>query len=151
MTDSHKNLIEAALAARKNAHCPYSGYAVGAAVTDERGLTHIGCNVENASFPEGCCAETSAIAAMVAAGGRRIDSIAIVGGKKSSGRSSSKSSSIDELDNCTPCGGCRQRIAEFADDDTRIILVTPEGDAMNYSVRSMKELLPDVFSSNKLR
>ena len=72
---------------------------------------HIGCNVENAAYPEGNCAETSAIAAMIAAGGKKIVTIAVAGGE-------------DDPRACSPCGGCRQRIAEFADDTTRIIFKT---------------------------
>jgi cytidine deaminase len=122
-------LIEAAKAARARAHAPYSHYYVGAAVLDEHGRVHSGCNVENAAYPEGICAETAAIAAMVAAGGTRIVAIAAVGGGK-------------QLEACTPCGGCRQRIAEFADRSTRIILLDDKGQARSYT---MEELLPASF------
>jgi cytidine deaminase len=122
-------LIEAAKAVRECAHAPYSRYLVGSAVLDEKGRTHTGCNVENAAYPEGICAETSAIAAMVAAGGTRIIAIAAVGGRQ-------------YLEACTPCGGCRQRILEFADANTRIILLDEQGRQRRYT---MDELLPDSF------
>jgi cytidine deaminase len=100
-------LHEAAIRVRANAHAPYSGYRVGVALIDDQGRTWLGCNVENASYPEGCCAETAAIAAMVAGGGQRIRELSVVGGH-------------DEPGPCTPCGGCRQRISEFADAATRV-------------------------------
>ena len=122
-------LIEAAKAVRPRAHAPYSHYQVGSAVLDENGRIHHGCNVENAAYPEGICAETSAIAAMVAAGGRRIVAIAAVGGRES-------------LTACTPCGGCRQRILEFSDRNTRIILLDDQGRPVRHT---MDELLPASF------
>ena len=91
---------------------------------------HVGCNVENASYPQGSCAETGAIAAMVAAGGKRIVTIAVAGGN---GRRSGA---------CTPCGGCRQRIREFADADTRIIVKDYDGEWHTFT---MDGLLPSSF------
>ena len=129
MTVDEEQLIEAAKAVRPNAHAPYSGYLVGAALIDEKGQLHTGCNVENAAFPEGTCAEANAIGSMVAAGGRRIVAIAAVGGK-------------DEIEACTPCGGCRQSILEFADENTRVILV---GDGDTIDSYSIDELLPASF------
>jgi cytidine deaminase len=122
-------LIEAAKAVRAHAHAPYSHYRVGCAVLDEHGRIHSGCNVENAAYPLGICAETSAIAAMVAAGGKRIVAIAAVGGRA-------------DPEACTPCGGCRQRIAEFADTATRIILLDARGQPRRYTI---DELLPASF------
>jgi cytidine deaminase len=122
-------LIEAAKAVRAHAHAPYSHYHVGCAVLDEHGRIHSGCNVENAAYPLGICAETSAIAAMVAAGGKRIVAIAAVGGRA-------------DPEACTPCGGCRQRIAEFADTATRIILLDVRGQPRRYTI---DELLPASF------
>jgi cytidine deaminase len=101
MTVDEHQLIEAAKEVRPNAHAPYSGYLVGAALIDDTGTLHTGCNVENAAFPEGTCAEANAIGSMVAAGGKRIVAIAAVGGK-------------DDIEACTPCGGCRQSIREFS-------------------------------------
>ena len=91
---------------------------------------HTGCNVENAAFPEGTCAEANAISAMVAAGGKRIVVIAAVGG-------------TDELEACTPCGGCRQSIREFADENTRVIFSNRGNEFASYSI---DELLPAAFT-----
>lgn len=124
-----KQLAEHAVAVRKHAYGHYSGFRVGAALIDEQGRLHVGCNVENASYPEGSCAETAAIAAMIAAGGKRIRCIAVAGGR-------------DAIATCTPCGGCRQRIAEFADADTRILVLDDETRWQAYSVA---ELLPVSF------
>lgn len=129
MTDDAQKLIDAAKAVRPNAHAPYSGYRVGAALLDDTGAIHAGCNVENAAFPEGICAEANAIGSMVAAGGKRIVAIAAVGG-------------ADDVEPCTPCGGCRQSILEFADEDTRIILI---GDGNKIETYSIDELLPGAF------
>ena len=125
-----ERLIDVAKAVRKNAYAQYSGYRVGAAILDEAGRIHTGCNVENAAYPAGSCAETNAIGSMVAAGGKRIVAIAAVGG-------------ADELVACTPCGGCRQRIHEFADENTRIILL---GDGDTIDSYTIDELLPASFS-----
>jgi len=121
-----RELVDAALAVRERAWAPYSGYRVGAAVLDENGNLHVACNVENSAFPLGACAETGAISAMVAAGGRRIVAIAAVGGR-------------DAPEACTPCGGCRQRIAEFADGDTRVLLIGVDGGIEEHKAA---ELLP---------
>ena len=122
-------LMDHARAAMKRAHAPYSGFSVGAAIRDEHGWIHTGCNVENAALPEGICAETNAIGSMVVAGGKRITSIAIVGGG-------------DKQADVTPCGGCRQRILEFADEDTEILLLGADGAERRFSIA---ELLPESF------
>jgi cytidine deaminase len=129
MTVDEQRLIDAAKNVRPNAHAPYSGYLVGAALLDDTGTLHTGCNVENAAFPEGTCAEANAIGSMIAAGGKRIVAIAAVGGK-------------DEIEACTPCGGCRQSILEFSDKNTRVILV---GDGNSIDSYSIDELLPAGF------
>jgi cytidine deaminase len=129
MTVDEQQLIDAAKKVRPNAHAPYSGYLVGAALIDDTGTLHTGCNVENAAFPEGTCAEANAIGSMVAAGGKRIVAIAAVGGK-------------DDIEACTPCGGCRQSILEFADENTRIILI---GNGKQIDSYSIDELLPAGF------
>ena len=133
MTIDEQQLIDAAKKVRPNAHAPYSGYLVGAALLDDTGTLHAGCNVENAAFPEGACAEANAIGSMIAAGGKRIVAIAAVGG-------------ADEIEACTPCGGCRQSILEFADENTRIILI---GDGNKIDSYSIDELLPAAFRLNK--
>lgn len=129
MTDEAEDLIEAANAARRFAHAPYSGFRVGCAVLDESGNLHSGCNVENAAYPEGICAETNAIGSMVASGGKRIVAVAAVGGR-------------DELQPCSPCGGCRQRILEFADENTRVHLIGADGEVKTCTIG---ELLPFWF------
>jgi cytidine deaminase len=123
-----ERLIKAATAVRQSAYAPHSKYRVGAALQDELGRIPSGCNVENASFPQGSCAEANAVGAMVAAGGRRIVAIAILGGH-------------DSLETCTPCGGCRQVISEFADGNTRIFLQGEDG----FDACSMDDLLPRSF------
>lgn len=127
MTD--QELIESALAVRDNAYCQYSGFRVGAAIIDDQNRVHLGCNVENASYSEGSCAETGAIAAMVAAGGTTIRTIAVAGGH-------------DAVTACTPCGGCRQRINEFSDEQTRVIVIDDDGDWRTYLIA---DLLPASF------
>jgi len=129
MEISDEDLINAAKEARTNAYCRYSGYSVGAAILDDRGHLYVGCNVENAAYPLGNCAEAAAIAAMVQEGGNRIDRIAVVGGP-------------GEITSCTPCGGCRQRIQEFADESTIIIAMDDSKDWKRYSIA---ELLPAGF------
>jgi cytidine deaminase len=129
-----RELFEAARAVRDRAHAPYSRLSVSAALRTETGSIHAGCNVENASFPEGWCAETSAIAAMIATEAsepaRRIASICIV---------------AEPIDGrlVTPCGGCRQRIAEFGHPDTLIYVSDPDGNSRSYSLR---DLLPAAFA-----
>jgi len=135
MPVEHEQLIEAAKKARQSAYAPYSNYFVGAAIVDDRGDIHTGCNVENAAYPEGNCAETNAIGAMIAAGGKRISVIAAVGGG-------------DDLEFCTPCGGCRQSILEFSDENTRIILINEEGQIQKYRI---DELLPLAFRLRQAR
>ena len=122
-------LIDAAKNVRRHAYAPYSGYHVGAALLDDTGQVHSGCNVENSAFPEGVCAEANAIGSMVAAGGKTIVAIAAVGGR-------------DEIEVCTPCGGCRQKILEFADAETRVLLIGDDGGIESYS---SEELLPSSF------
>ncbi len=100
-----QSLLAAARAARERAYAPYSRFAVGAALLDEQGRVHAGCNVENAAYPQGQCAEASAIAHLVLAGGKRILAAVVVGVAD---------------DPVTPCGGCRQRLREFAADDAPI-------------------------------
>ncbi|MFL5258175.1 MAG: cytidine deaminase [Hyphomicrobiales bacterium] len=126
-------LIAAALAARAKAYAPYSGFLVGAAVKDENGRIHAGCNVENAAYPQGTCAEAGAIAAMILAGERRISEIAVAGGG-------------DGL--VTPCGGCRQKLREFADGDLPIHVCGEDG-SLRRSF-TLEELLPFSFGPENL-
>lgn len=125
-------LVEAALAARKNAYAPYSDFAVGAAVRDEADRVHAGANVENAAYPQGQCAEASAIGVMIAAGGRRIVAVAVAGPD-------------DAV--CTPCGGCRQRLFEFAAPGVPVTICTPSGVVARFTVGA---LLPHGFGPKTL-
>jgi cytidine deaminase len=127
-----KQLLNAALEVREHAYAPYSNFAVGAAILDEAGRIHSGCNVENAAYPQGQCAEANAIGAMRAGGGLRIIAIAIAGPQ---GRP------------CPPCGGCRQRIREFAGPDTLILLGDAEGVNARYK---LADLLPHSFGPDVL-
>jgi cytidine deaminase len=123
------DLLAAALAARANAYAPYSSFRVGAAVRCPDGSVFAGCNVENVAYPEGTCAEAGAIAAMVAAGRTEIAEVLVV--------------AAAELP-VTPCGGCRQKLAEFARPDVPVILAGPEGERARTTVGA---LLPGGFSS----
>ena len=125
-------LVAAARAVRENAHAPYSKFAVGAAVLDEQGRIHAGCNVENAAYPQGWCAETSALAVMVAAGGQRVLAVAVCG---------------VATDPVTPCGGCRQKLREFAAEDCPIWIADAEGLRATHSLGG---LLPHSFGPNHL-
>ena len=124
---SDAKLFEAARSAMARAHAPYSGFPVGAAILTGAGNIYSGCNVENASFPEGWCAETSAIAAMVVAGETAIAEVAVVAAK---------------MPRITPCGGCRQRLREFGSAGTRVHLCDAEG--VVETVR-LGDLLPRAF------
>ncbi|MCQ4160037.1 cytidine deaminase [Roseomonas sp. GC11] len=130
-------LVEAALAARARSYAPYSRFAVGAALRTEDGALHAGCNVENAAYPEGTCAEAGAIAAMVMAattpGGRRIAELVVAGGGAMP---------------CTPCGGCRQKIREFAAPATPIRMV--DGAGRELLRLTLAELLPHSFGPDHL-
>jgi cytidine deaminase len=126
------DLIAAAQTAMEKAYAPYSSFPVGAAVRGANGRVYAGCNVENASYPQGCCAEAGAISAMVLDGERRIESVAVVGRG-------------EEL--VTPCGGCRQRIREFAAPDTPILICAPDGLRRRFT---LAELLPHSFGPEHL-
>ena len=126
------DLLQVARAAREQAHAPYSKFKVGAAVRGESGHIYSGCNVENAAYPEGTCAETSAIAAMVLAGESKIIELLVLGVSK---------------EPVTPCGGCRQRIREFAAPDTPIHIATPDGVLLTMT---LGELLPQSFGPDNL-
>ena len=128
-SDIAQALFAAAMEARENAHAPYSGFSVGAAVRSGTGKIYAGCNVENASYPEGTCAEAGAIAAMVAAGETRIlDALVVAGGTQL----------------VTPCGGCRQRFAEFASPDVPVFLADLSGVV---SATTVGALLPSGFDA----
>ena len=132
MDPALRALFDAAAAARSRAYAPYSNFAVGAAIRTPSGAIHGGCNVENAAYPQGACAEAGAISAMVAAGARAIAEILVIGGGEGL---------------CTPCGGCRQRIREFASAQTRIHIAGPEGVRASFA---RDELLPHSFGPENL-
>lgn len=125
-------LFDAARAAWERAYAPYSGFRVGAAIRTADGRVHSGCNVENVAYPEGTCAEAGAIAAMVLAGGRDIAEVLVI---------------ADSPDPTPPCGGCRQRLAEFAAPDTPVILADLEGERLRTTVA---DLLPGAFTLNHM-
>ena len=127
------DLIAAASEARLKAYAPYSKFLVGAAVRDERGQIHGGCNIENAAYPQGWCAETSAIAAMIMSGGKAIAEMAVIG-------------TGDLL--CTPCGGCRQKIREFAKGNVKIHMCGEDGKLKQ--TFTLEELLPASFGPENL-
>jgi cytidine deaminase len=126
-------LREAALAARAMAHAPYSRFAVGAALVDEQGRVHAGCNVENAAYPQGWCAEASALAAMVMAGGRQVREVAVC---------------ASGLVAVTPCGGCRQKLREFA--DARCVIWSLDASGQPLGRFTLGELLPHSFGPDHL-
>ena len=137
-------LIAAAIAAMDAAYAPYSRFAVGAALYDEHGQIHRGANVENAAYPQGSCAEAAAITAMILGGGKRITAIAIAGGV-----AGDKAGGGDMLCTplCTPCGGCRQRIREFAAADTPILIA----DSKSLRARfTLDALLPHSFGPDHI-
>ena len=128
-------LMKAAAKAREYSYSPYSGFRVGAALLAKIGKVFTGCNIENAAYSPTNCAERTAVFKAVSEGEREFLAIAIVGGKG------------EELsDFCAPCGVCRQVLAEFTDENFRILLGTPE----QFSVYSMKEILPYSFGKNNL-
>jgi cytidine deaminase len=126
-------LFAAASAAQLKAYAPYSRFNVGAAIRTPSGAIFAGCNVENAAYPQGACAEAGAISAMAMAGERRIAEILVIG---------------DGEDLVTPCGGCRQRIREFAGPDTPIHIAGSEGVRATFT---LDELLPHSFGPGHLK
>ena len=128
-----QELIAAAVAIRRRAYAPYSRFDVGAALRCEDGSVHVGCIIENAAYPQGTCAEAGAIAAMIAAGQRRVVAAVVAGGGAMP---------------CTPCGGCRQKLREFAGPDMTVRMVDAEGQVL--LTRTMAELLPDSFGPEHL-
>ena len=129
----NNELIAAAKSARLKAYAPYSKFLVGAAVRDEKGNIHSGCNIENAAYPQGWCAETSAITAMIMSGARSIAEVAVIGGGEGL---------------CTPCGGCRQKIREFAKGGVKIHVCGEDGKVKQ--TFTLDELLPASFGPENL-
>ena len=133
MTD--KELMIAADGARKFAYVPYSGFRVGAALLTADGKLYTGCNIENASYTPTVCAERVAFFKAVSDGVRNFAKIAIAGGKNEK-----------PLDFCSPCGVCRQVMAEFCDEDFKVILGNPDG----FAAYPLKEVLPFAFTEKDL-
>ena len=130
--DPVNELFRAALQVHARAYAPYSKFRVGAAIRSASGAVYVGCNVENAAYPQGWCAEVSAIAAMVSAGEQSIGEVVVV-------------CDGDQLSTC--CGGCRQKLREFAPLDTRIHMAGVEGIR---GVFTLGELLPSSFGPENL-
>ena len=127
MSKNVSTLHAMAKAATKNAHAPYSKFLVGAAILSSEGKFYAGCNIENASYPEGWCAETTAIGHMVMDGGKQIVEMAVI---------------CQQMDKITPCGGCRQRISEFGTGKTLIHLCDQQGVV---ETMTLADLLPKAF------
>ena len=132
MTAELTALFEAAKAAQARAYAPYSRFQVGAALRTASGTIHAGCNVENAAYPVGACAEAGALSAMALAGDRTVVEVLVIG---------------DGPELCTPCGACRQRLREFGANDMRIHVAGPEGVRRSFT---LAELLPHSFGPDNL-
>jgi cytidine deaminase len=126
------SLKQAATDVRQNAHAPYSNFKVGAAVRTVAGTIYVGCNVENVAYPEGTCAEAGAIAAMVAAGERTLAEVFVI---------------ADSPSPVPPCGGCRQKLAEFGVPDVMVTLATTRGATMSTTIG---DLLPGSFTAEHM-
>ncbi len=132
MDTALKELFDAAKAAQARAYAPYSRFRVGAAIRGASGRIHAGCNVENAAYPVGTCAEAGALTAMILAGDRTLSDIVVLG-------------EGEVL--CTPCGACRQRLREFGGDTLAIHVAGPEGIRRRFT---LAELLPHSFGPDNL-
>ncbi|MFN3953550.1 MAG: cytidine deaminase [Pararhodobacter sp.] len=126
------SLLQSALDVRENAHAPYSRFKVGAAIRAASGRVYAGCNVENVAYPQGTCAEAGAIAAMIAGGDTRIVEVCVV---------------ADSAAPVPPCGGCRQKLREFAPPGTPITMATTDGQSLTMR---MEELLPGAFTAEHM-
>jgi cytidine deaminase len=129
---SEENYIAATKKAMSKAYVPYSNYPVGVLIVTDNGNTYTGCNVENASYPLGNCAEASAIASMVMGGEKKIKHIYVMTKNDEGG---------------IPCGGCRQRIREFSDSNTEVFMCSKDG---VQSRVNLSELLPNSFGPEHL-
>ena len=127
------SLMDEAARVRENAYAPYSKFKVGAAVRTASGAVHVGCNVENVAYPEGTCAEAGALAAMIAAGETSFVEVAVI---------------AESPDPVPPCGGCRQKLTEFAAEGARITMGTMSGKTTEMAVA---DLLPGAFGAGHMR
>lgn len=132
LMDAPEVLLRAADMAMRNAYAPYSKFQVGAAVRAPSGAIYSGANVENVAYPQGACAEAAALGALVTAGETAITAVAVV---------------AERVDRCPPCGGCRQRLAEFGGPDTPVYLGRP---GQGHSAQTLGELLPGAFGREEL-
>ena len=132
MSADLNDMIERAAAVREHAHAPYSGFRVGACIRAESGRLYTGCNVENAAYPKGQCSEATAIGAMVSGGDTKIAEIVVL---------------ADGARLCTPCGGCRQRLSEFAGPETPVHMCGPDG--LRQTI-ALGDLLPYAFIADNL-
>lgn len=123
------DLRVAAVAVADNAYAPYSNFKVGAAIRSASGAVYTGCNVENVAYPEGTCAEAGAIAAMVAAGETQLSEVYVV---------------AKAPEPVTPCGGCRQKLAEFGSGDVKVTMATTDGAEFEMT---LADLLPGAFNA----
>lgn len=126
------SLLEAATKVREQAYAPYSNFKVGAAIRTTTGAVFSGCNVENVAYPEGTCAEAGAIAAMIAAGDTEIAEVLVI---------------ADSPLPVSPCGGCRQKLAEFTRADVKVTMTTLDGNAQTLT---MAEILPGAFTQSHM-
>lgn len=126
------SLLDHARAVRDRAYAPYSQFKVGAAIRATSGAIHTGVNVENAAYPEGTCAEAGAIAAMIIAGDTEIAEVAVI---------------ADATVPVAPCGGCRQKLAEFGRADVKVTMANLRGDE---KVMTLAELLPGAFHQDHM-
>lgn len=126
-------LAQAAQTVRDNAYAPYSNFKVGAAIRGASGTIYVGCNVENVAYPEGTCAEAGAIAAMVAAGETKLTEVYVVAGSP---------------EPVPPCGGCRQKLAEFGSGDVPVTMATSTGLEKHMTIA---DLLPGAFNTGHMR
>jgi len=126
------SLLKAATNVRENAHAPYSNFKVGAAIRAQSGDVFVGCNVENVAYPEGTCAEAGAIAAMVAHGHTTLTEVLVI---------------ADSPTPVPPCGGCRQKLAEFGARDVKVTLATTRGAMLETTIG---DLLPGSFTADHM-
>ncbi len=126
------SLLDDASAIRSRAYAPYSNFKVGAAIRAASGAVYTGVNVENAAYPEGTCAEAGAIAAMVAGGDTEIAEVAVI---------------ADAPAPVPPCGGCRQKLAEFGKGDVRVTMATTGGET---ATQTLGQLLPGAFDATHM-
>lgn len=128
-----RTLLDEARRVRQNAYAPYSGFKVGAAIRAASGRVYTGCKVENAAYPQGICAEAAALAVMVSAGETERIEVAVI---------------AEGLQPVAPCGGCRQKIAEFASPEINVTMANLDGVIV---IRTLGDLLPEAFTAQSLR